>query len=624
VQHAHRKAIIHRDLKPSNILVTMEDGKSIPKIIDFGLAKAMGHRLTDKSLFTELGVIVGTPAYMSPEQADLTDHEVDTRTDVYSLGLILYELLAGALPHDAKRFRNMPFDEILRTIKEVEAPRPSSKIHRLGDSSAAVAASRRTEPRLLARQLSGDLDRIILKALEKSPARRYGSVAEFAADINRYLRHEPVLAISAGVSYRARRFVRRHRFGVGVAAGLVVLLVGFAITMTIQAKHIAAERDRANRQAEVSRRVTDFLIGLYKVSDPGEARGRTITAREVLDTGAKQIETQLRNDPEIQAQLMHAMGIVYWNLGLDGQAQSLLQQAAELRTRVLGPEHLDTLTSSNALAVVYRRQSRFQESEKLNRATLTILQRTVGPDHLETIKSRVYLARLLIEAGRSAKAAEAADLLRDAVERSRRTLGADHELSLQSTMYLAMADNDLGRLSEAEPLFRSVVEGRRRVLGEEHPDTLSAETDLALNLEGQKQYKQAEKLYEAALLVERRILSPDHPSLITTMMGLGRIYMEEHRFAEAEKTFQETFSRSRRSMGESHPYTLNALYNLACKSALEAKRDEALARLRVAIDHGYAADQWMQQDEDLQSLHGDPRFDALVARARAVRQRNGG
>src|SRR5262245_27904771 len=412
VQHAHRKAIIHRDLKPSNILVTMEDGKSIPKIIDFGLAKAMGHRLTDKSLFTELGVIVGTPAYMSPEQADLTDHEVDTRTDVYSLGLILYKLLAGALPHDAKRFRNMPFDEILRTIKEVEAPRPSSKTHRLGDSSAAVAASRRTEPRLLARQLSGDLDRIILKALEKSPARRYGSVAEFAADINRYLRHEPVLATSAGVSYRARKFVRRHRFGVAVAAGLVVLLVGFAITMTIQAKRIAAERDRANRQAEVSRRVTDFLIGLYKVSDPGEARGRSITAREVLDNGAKQIETQLRNEPEIASQLMYTMGVVYKNLGLYEQAQSLFERTVESRSRALGTEHPDTLAVNNALAMVDRLLERGPESEKLLRATLPMLRRTVGPDALETITSAIYLGRFLAEAGGSA---EAADLLRDAV-----------------------------------------------------------------------------------------------------------------------------------------------------------------------------------------------------------------
>jgi eukaryotic-like serine/threonine-protein kinase len=612
VQHAHRKAIIHRDLKPSNILVTMEDGKSVPKIIDFGLAKAMAQRLTEKSLFTEVGAIVGTPEYMSPEQADLSDHEVDTRTDVYSLGLILYELLVGCLPYDARRFRGMGLDEVLRTIKEVEAPSPSSRFRRLGESSVAAAANRRTEPQYLARTLKGDLDRIVLKALEKNPARRYGSVSEFAADIRRYLRHEPVLATPAGVGYRTQKFVRRHRFGVSMAAALVLLLAAFAATMTVQARRIAQERDRANRQAEISRRVTDYLIGLFKVSDPGEARGRSITAREILDIGAKQIDAELRSEPEVQSQLMYAMGVVYRNLGLYGQAQSLLERTVESRRRVLGPEHLETLVSANALAVAYRLQGRSPDAEKLLRETLGILRRTAGPAHIETIRSTVYLARTLIEW----RDAEAAELLRDMPDLTRRTLGPDHELTRQSTMYLAMADNGIGKLVEAEKLFREALDLHRRVLGTDHPDTLVSELNLSKNLMAQKRYHEAQQFSFEAMQTGRRILSPEHPTMIQTLIGLGWADMEDHRFAEADTALHEAFETSRRTLGRNHNHTIRALYNLACLAALQAKRDEAIATLQEAIRYGYGGADEMMTDDDLQSLRTDPRFNALVSQLR--------
>jgi serine/threonine protein kinase len=336
VQHAHQKAIIHRDLKPSNVLIAQQDGRPTPKIIDFGVAKALGQPLTDKTMVTQLGVLVGTPEYMSPEQTDLTAQNIDTRTDVYSLGLILYELLVGALPFDSGELQRAGFEEILRRVRDEEPPRPSTRVRTRGEASTASARNRKTDPRILARQLEGDLDWIVIKALEKDRTRRYGSPSDLATEIGRYLRDEPVLAGPPSVVYRARKFVRRHRYGVGVAAGVVLLVFGFAVTMAAQARRTAHERDRANREAEVSKQVTDFMTGLFRVVSPSEARGNKITAREILDRGAAQIDSGLKAQPEIQARLKHTMGLVYTNLGLNRQAQDLLERAVETQRPILG------------------------------------------------------------------------------------------------------------------------------------------------------------------------------------------------------------------------------------------------------------------------------------------------
>ena len=330
VQHAHQKAIIHRDLKPSNLLVEEVDHKAVPKIIDFGLAKAIGQRLTEITLFTEVGAVVGTPAYMSPEQADLNERNVDTRTDVYSLGVILYELLVGTLPFRPEELQEAGQGAMLEKIRQQEPLRPSTKLRSLGDSSKDSAVKRREEPRSLEQHLRGELDWITMKALEKDRTRRYGSPSELAADIQRHLRDEPVLAGPPSASYRASKFIRRHRFGVGVALAAAVVLIGFATAMALQARRIAKERDRANREAETSKRVSEFMTNMFKVSDPGEARGNSVTAREILDKASKEIPTGLSKDPVVQAQMMHVMGGVYDNLGLYRQAQSLFTDAVEI------------------------------------------------------------------------------------------------------------------------------------------------------------------------------------------------------------------------------------------------------------------------------------------------------
>jgi non-specific serine/threonine protein kinase/serine/threonine-protein kinase len=328
VQHAHQKAVIHRDLKPSNILVSEVDGKPVPKIIDFGVAKAPAQRLTAQTMFTRLGSIVGTPEYMSPEQAGSVGEDIDTRTDVYSLGVVLYELLVGALPLD---FHNLRFDEALNKVRNEDASKPSTKLRTLGDQSTTAARNRRTEPRTLARLLRGDLDAITLKAIEKERSRRYGSPSDLAADVNRHLRNEAVVAHSPSFAYRTRKYIRRHWVGVAVAAAAALLLISFSVAQYFQLRRITRERDRADRERERATRVTGFMTGMFKISDPSESRGNKVTAREILDKASGDITTGLVRDPELQAQMMQVMGDVYDSLGLYPQAESLIRQTVQIR-----------------------------------------------------------------------------------------------------------------------------------------------------------------------------------------------------------------------------------------------------------------------------------------------------
>jgi serine/threonine protein kinase len=656
VQHAHQKAIIHRDLKPSNVLVVEQDNKAVPKIIDFGLAKAISQPLTDKTMFTELGVMLGTPEYMSPEQADQREQNIDTRTDVYSLGVILYQLLVGALPFEAKALRAAGLEEILRKIREEEPSKPSTRIRSMGTSSAASAQNRREEPRSFAQHVQGELDWITMKALEKDRVRRYGTASELSADISRYLRNEPVIAGPATAGYRMQKYAARHRIALGTAAGLLVLLSGFAITQTVELRRITEERNRATRERDRATRITDFMTSMFKVSDPSEARGNSITAREILDKASTNIETGLAKDPELQAQMMHVMGDVYDNLGLYPRAQLLQQRSVEIRQRVLGPEHLDTLKSVNSLAIVFQQQGHYADAEKLYRQTLDVSRRVLGPEHPITLGTMNNLAALLDHQGHYA---EAEKLHRETLDISCRVLGPEHPSTLKSMMNLANVLWSEGRYAEAEKLHRETLDIRRRVLGPEHPDTLNSMVNLANDLGSESHYAEAEKLNRETLDIERRVLGPEHPITLGTMSNLANVLDEEGHYAEAEKLNRETLDIQRRVVGPEHPNTLDSMsnlagvlahegryaeaekldretldiqrrvlrpehpstaasmYNLGSVVARRGRRDEAFSLLREAVDHGLPGSALLgiDKDPDLKSLHGDSRFDALVARA---------
>jgi eukaryotic-like serine/threonine-protein kinase len=662
VQHAHQKAIIHRDLKPSNILVARVDGKPHPRIIDFGIAKAAaGQHLTGRTVQTEIGAMLGTPEYMSPEQADPAGTDIDTRTDVYSLGVVLYELLTGELPFPPEELRNTSQDALRRKIREADAPRPSTRVTRRGEGASHAATARRTEVQGLARLLRGDLDAIVLKALEKDRARRYGTVAELAADIQRHLRHQPVLARAPTTAYRVARYVRRHRVGVAIASSLVLLLLAFAISTQVQAMRVARERDRANaaletarREAAVSKRVTDFLTGMFKVSDPGEGRGNSITARELLDRAAKDVETALSGDPVLQARMMDTMGGVYASLGLYPRAAELVEQALAIRTRLLGADHPDTLRSATKLGGIYTRSARYADAERILSDALERGRRVNGPEHPDTLGTLANLATVAFWQGKYARAEE---INRQILEIRRRVLGADHPDTLITLNNVALAVADQGRLTEAESLQRQVLEARTRVLGPEHPDTLAAMNNLALVLRNLERPAESEALLRKTVEIRTRVLGPEHPDTLGSVSNLANALMDQHRAAEAEKLYRQTLAIEQRVLGPDHPNTFLATmglasalteqgqrkaaesldrdllkaqqrvlgpthpqvamteYNLAGLAALDGRKAEGLALLSAALEHHlppYIASQ-MGEDPDLRAFRGDPRFEALVA-----------
>jgi serine/threonine protein kinase len=653
VHHAHQKGIMHRDLKPANILVVEVDGKPVPRIIDFGLAKPLTPYLSGESLHTKIGGFLGTPGYMSPEQADPAVLDVDTRTDVYALGVILYELLTGALPFDGTQWKKQRLEEILRHLREDEPLRPSTKVSSDRGTSTSRAQARGTEPGQLVSILRGDLDWITIKALDKDRDRRYGGVSELAADITRYMNHEPVLARPASTGYRLGKYVRRHRIGVGVAAGLVLLLGGFSLVQAVELKRITHERDRADREAAAAKEVSDFLIGLFKVSDPSEARGNSITAREILDKGGKQIENSLAGQPAVQARLMGTMGEVYSSLGLYTQAEPLLEKSLATHQRLLGPEHRDSLRSMDLLgrnlereghyteaeklardtldtrrrllprddpeifaslqhlAAVTLDEGHFAEAEKLNRQVLDTAVRVLGPEHPETVKCIFSVALSLADQGH---AAEAEKLYRQALEIQLRKLGPEHPDTLVTMTSLARSLSEQGNYAEADRLLRETLETKRRVLGPEHSETLWTMHDLGINLRSSGRLREAEAMDRQTLEIRRRVLGPEHPETLMAMAELAETLDDSQRYAEAEKLYRAALSIQLRVLGPEHPGTALTRYNLACNLALTGRRDEALTLLHDAVAHGlspvYAAN--MEKDSDLKSLRGDSRFSSLI------------
>ena len=438
IQHAHQKGIIHRDIKPSNVLVAMQDGKPIPKVIDFGIAKAIDQRLTEKTFFTQHGAIIGTLEYMSPEQAEISAMDIDTRADIYAMGVLLYELLTGSTPLQRPRLREAGYSEILRRIREEEPPKPSTRISESRDSLPSVAALRKTEPTRLSRLVRGDLDWIVMKALEKDRTRRYESASGFARDIERHLQGDPVEAGPPGAVYRLRKLARKHRRGLITAGCFALLLIVAAVVSTAmairaqRAEGLALRRlgevERANaatgkaledtraakksteqalaqskeslQQAEA---VSTFLTEAFRSPDPSED-GRTVLVADLLDRAAEKLKREFGGSRETKGALLLALGQTYLGLGLYDEAISTLTEAVRVRQEALGSDHSDTLSSRNLLANAYIAAGRTSEAIKLHEATLKARELRFGPDHPDTLESRSGLAAAYLVDGRIAEA----------------------------------------------------------------------------------------------------------------------------------------------------------------------------------------------------------------------------
>jgi eukaryotic-like serine/threonine-protein kinase len=570
VQHAHQKAIIHRDLKPTNILVTEVDGKPVPRIIDFGVAKATSQQLNAEAMYTRAGAIVGTPGYMSPEQADSGGEDIDTRSDVYSLGVVFYELLVGALPIE---FAKLAYDEMLRRLRETDAPKPSTRVRTLGQTSLTNAQNRGVDAVALTRQLRGDADAIALKALEKDRKRRYASPADLAADIGRYLRNEPVTAHAPSLPYRARKYVRRHTLGVGLVSAIVLLLVGLAIAQTIELRRIRQERDRADR-------ITEFMTNMFKVSDPSHSRGNDVRVREILDKASSQVLSGLDKDPLDQARLMGVMGDVYRNLGLYPQAESLLRRALASQTKLLGDKNEDTLKSMSSLAGLLREESRTAEAEKLSRQTLDLRRSTLGPEARGTVESMGQLGLILNDEGHYPEA-EAVE--REGLAIASRKFGTNDPITVSAASNLAIDLAYEGKFAQAEEQFRSALQMDRETLGADDPKTIAAEINVGAILLQEDKYPQAEELMRGLLDRERRVLGPEHPTTLLTMGNLGLVLSQEKREAEAEQLFRETLAIKQKKLGPEHRSTLVTAGNLADVLREEGKLADAETLTRETL-----------------------------------------
>ena len=626
VQHAHQKAIIHRDLKPSNVLVTVTDGQALPKIIDFGVAKALDAEQFDDLLTTGAGQLVGTPEYMSPEQTGLSDAGIDTRTDVYALGVLLYELLVGQRPFRREDLARMDILEVLRVIREVEPARPSGRLVQMGRQSdadlQAAALARGAEPAALVRMVRGELDWITMRALEKDRDRRYASAADLALDVRRHLDDEPVSVGPPSRRYRLRKFVRRHRTGVAAGAFVALaVLLGIAGTTGGMIRAVRAEK-HALQEADNARQVSSFLVGMFEAADPEHARSATITAREILEAGSERIGSELQGQPQTQARLHGTIGSVYRKMGLYDEAEPELLRAAELRRTTVGVPPADVAASLGDLAglylaqaryaeaettlnravplldkanregrlqlagsltdlaSVYRRQGRYDEAGPLYRQGLDIRLAELGSSHTDVAASYNSLGLLCWNRGRFA---ESEQYYKQALAIWEQVHGPEHALVAKGLNNLGLLYHHQKRYAEAQAMYARTVRIYEKVLGPEHPNTATALNNLALVFHEQKMLAEAEPLYMRALAIREKALGAGHPDVAQTVNNLGNLRRDQKRFAEAHADYERALSIRRAALGESHADVGWTLADMARLLKLQGQLPQAEEQFRKAL-----------------------------------------
>ncbi len=546
VEHAHQKGVIHRDLKPSNVMVTLQDGTPLPKVIDFGISKATNQRLTEKTLFTRYSQLVGTPEYMSPEQAEMSTLDIDTRTDVYSLGVLLYELLAGALPFDPERLRSAGFAEIQKTITEEEPPKPSTRLSSLGEEAEEVAKRRGTHADVLVKRLRNELEWIPLKAMRKERARRYRSPSELADDIRNYLDGAPLIAGPESTLYRLKKSIHRNRtLMTGIAAVLAVLIAGIVVSTVLA---ISADRYRAEaeRQASISQAVvyflTDVLLGYVAPENP-EA-----TVHSVLDNASLSLEDRFEGKPLIEASIRERLGETYRKLGDYKAAEPHLERAYQIRAEQLGEKRTITFFSMASLGRIYRKQGKLNQAEQLLAEGYQKSREALGKEHPCTIQHRIDLGSVYYRQGKIDKAQALFPKVIEVIEMVRRVIGHDNSVALDAIHDVGVLYLIVGRDVEAEILLVKALEGRRHVLGIEHPDT-QASMGIVYFMRGQ--YDKAEPLLIKTLENERRRKDQEMPPI--SMYLLPVLHHKQGDYDRAEPLLLELLELSQRVLIEGHP-----------------------------------------------------------------------
>ncbi len=601
IQHAHQKGIIHRDIKPSNILVTVNEpgGPGCPKVIDFGIAKATtGQRLTDKTIFTAFEQFIGTPAYMSPEQAMMTSLDIDTRTDIYALGVLLYELLTGKTPLDQKELLAAGVDEMRRAIREKEPARPSTRLSTMLEGELTTTAKHRhTDPPILIHLLRGDLDWIVMKALEKDRARRYETANGLARDIQRYLADEPVVARPPSKLYRFQKLARRNKlaFAAG-AAVLLALVAGLAIStwFFIQEKAarriaVAAEQkqthslQRAEASEKQARAINRFLTEdlLFQATPERNAREKQVTMEEVLNVATSKLDhnAEIAQQPELEATLRLDIGATYRTLGALAEARRNLQRAFDLRRTALGPTNLATLDAEQTLAEFLVDDAReYEAAEPLYREAWQGRQRLLGAEHLDTLASWEGIEIVLFQTRRLE---EAERIGRQILPIRERVLGLDARATIEALLNLSGPAGYRGDYAEAERLVREALRRCQRT-GTNPLQGFYCVKELAGHRLLQGDPREAEELLTEAVPQAVRTLGADH--LVTLWMHrvLARALADEGRFTEAEALASAVLAARRRQTSDPEG-TGRTLLVLGCALVELGKLDEAEPHLKEAL-----------------------------------------
>jgi tetratricopeptide (TPR) repeat protein len=602
VQHAHQKGVIHRDLKPSNVLTTEQHGEPATKVIDFGIAKAVSQRLTDLTLVTAYGVALGTPAYMSPEQAEMTGMDVDTRTDIYSLGVLLYELLVGALPVD-------PFEVGLPAFiaqlvrRDTGTTVPSARLSGVRRADH-IAGLRSTSPSGLRKELKGDLDWIVLRAMDKDRNRRYDTANGLAMDLRRYLRNEPVVARPPTAGYRFRKFVRRNKAGAVAAAGIALALTGGAVAATVGMVRASRAEAVAEQEAATATQTAEFLVDLFQINNPFVARGRELTAREVLDSGAARLRTDLADAPAVQARIMKTIGTVYAELGLYEEAAPLFDEALARYVELYGRDHVEVAQTAREMAHFLILKSDFARADTLNRLALATFTREYGEtdertvdvfnnlvfgalregadvseyrEHMEALLPRARVALgdsstmyaltmdhlcwiyLRLDEG------EAADTTCDETLALRRAIyGGDHPQIGYTLKRVAAARRMVGNYEGSLAALEEAVAMDRRLYGTDfHPEVAYGLMGIGSTYDAMGRYEEALPYVRQAVAIRAELLGNDNSERAASLTQLGTLLTDLGRLEEADSVLSEALAMHRRAMGTSHASLILPMNNLA-------------------------------------------------------------
>ena len=596
VQHAHQKGIIHRDLKPSNILVTINDNVPVPKVIDFGIAKATQQQLTEKTLFTAYGQFMGTPAYMSPEQTVMTSLDIDTRSDVYSLGVLLYELLAGKPPFDTQQLLKVALDELCRTLREVEPPRPSTRLSTMaGEALASIAKFRKIDAPKLVHYVRGDLDWIVMKCLEKDRARRYETANGLAADLQRHLSNEPVVARPPTTAYRLQKLIRRNKLAFAAASSVVLALLGGAMVSTWQAvRATRAEREqtrlrgRAETENARSKEALGFLREMLIGARPATARDRdTGMLRIALDKAARRLAEGQNDRPEVRSEIRQILGNTYFEIGAYDQAEKILREEVEWLRRTRSPEDRRLGDCCVDLGRALHKLNRMSEAEPFLREALAIHRKTSGSNSVMTAWMMMRLAEFLEDRRQTA---EADATFRDAfaiTERGITDTNRAARILHSSLLYdLSVVLEKRGHLTQAVALAEQALSIDRELAGKTgRSPKVAADLDRLGDLAGRAgDYSRAEPLLTESADIFREQFGDNNWDRARPLTSLGQVYAERGDRAKAEAAWREALALFQKFSLASEKEQITTLHNLSIHLDNDGRYSEALPFAEQALE----------------------------------------